>query len=79
MFLFSSLQAQHDLIQDTLTTSGHGGLKLSFSHFDGYSPMLDGSVRVSVVDAPNSEKSGNISVAINVKSSNPSCSYFQWI
>jgi len=76
MFLFNCLGAQHDLTQESLTTSGHSGLKLTFSHFDGYSPMLDGSVRVAVVDSPNSEKSDRITVAIDVKSSNLSCNYF---
>lgn len=75
MFLFNPLRAEFDLIQDRLTTPGHGGLKLSFSHFDGYSPVLSGSVRVAVVDSPNSEKSGNITVAINVKASSLSCNY----
>jgi len=72
MFLFNSLRAQHDLLQESITAPGHSGLKLSFSHFDGYSPMLDGAVRVAVVDSPSSEKSGTITVTINVKSSDPS-------
>lgn len=76
MFLFDPLRAQYDLIQATLTTPGYSGLKLSFSHFDGYSPVLTGSVRVAVVDSSNSEKSGNITVAINVKSTDPSCNSF---
>jgi len=71
-FLFNSLRAQHDLIQESRTTPAKGGLKLSFSYFDGYSPMLDGAVRVTVVDSPNPDKSGSITVAIKVKSSSPS-------
>lgn len=78
MFFFNSLWGQLDLIQESLTTPGHAGLKVSFSHFDGYSPILDGSVRITVEDSLNPEKSGNITVAIKVQASDLSCTAFQW-
>jgi hypothetical protein len=75
MFLLKSIAAQHDLIQETYTTPANGGFKLSFSHFDGYSPMLEGGVHVNVVDTPSAEKSGQITVAVTAKSSNPACKF----
>jgi len=71
MFFINSLRAQHNFIHDTLTTSSHAGLKLFFSHFDGYSPKLDGSIRIVGVDSSDSKKSGSITTAINVKASSP--------
>lgn len=73
MLLLDSIRTQHDLIQDSWTLPGGAGLRLSFSHFDGYSPMLDGSVRVAVVESSDSEKSGSIVVTIRVKASSPTC------
>lgn len=71
MFLFNCLRAQQNLIHDTLTTPCHAGLKLSFSHFDGYSPMLDGSIRTIRANSSESEKSGSITTTINVKAASP--------
>lgn len=73
MFGLTSLRAQHDLISDNLTISGDAGLKLTFSHFDGYSPLLDGSVRTVVSEKSHYEKSGVITIAVSVKASSPSC------
>jgi hypothetical protein len=73
MSFLNSLRAQHNFIHDTLTTPGHAGLKLFFSHFEGYSPMLDGSIRIVSVDSSDFKKSGSITTAINVKASSPFC------
>ena len=73
-FLLNPFKAQHQLIRQSLTTSGHAGLKLSLSTFEGYSPMLDGSVHVSVMeDSLEAEKLGDINVEIEVKASSLSC------
>lgn len=76
MFVLNSLRAKHDIFHDSLAMPGHGGLSLSFSLFDGYSPMLDGSIRVVGLDyahSQKSEKSESITVTINVKASSASC------
>lgn len=73
MSLLNCFRAQHDVINDKWTLPGVAGLKLSFSHFDGYSPQLDGSVRTAVVESSDTEKGGNIIVSIIVRASNPSC------
>jgi hypothetical protein len=73
MFLLNSLRAQHEIIHEAFTIPGDAGLKLSFSRFDGYSPYLDGSVRTAVLESSDSEKSGNITVTVDVKGSSLAC------
>ena len=73
MFLINSYRAQQELAHDAWNLPGYAGLKLIFSHFDGYSPLLDGSIRTTLVKPSDSEKSKNIVVAIDVKASSPSC------
>ena len=73
MFLLNSFRAQHEIIHDAWTLPSGAGLKLSFSHFDGYSPYLDGSVRTAAVESSDSEKSGNITVTVDVKGSSLAC------
>jgi len=72
MSLLNCFRAQYDVINDKWTLPGVAGLKLSFSHFDGYSPRLDGSVRTTVVESSDAEKGGNIIVSIIVRTSSPS-------
>jgi hypothetical protein len=73
MFLLNPRRASHDLICETWTFPGDGGLNLVFSHFDGYSPLLDGSVRAAVVESSDCEKTGSIIVKVIVKASSPTC------
>lgn len=76
MFLLNSFRAQHDLIHDAWTLPGAAGLELIFSNFDGYSPLLDGSVRTAVIESSDSEKSGSIVVEINVRASSLACNAY---
>jgi len=71
MFLLNCFRAQNHLIHDTWTLPGDAGLKLSFSRFEGYSPLLDGWIRTEVVDSPEFAKSGSIAVTVNVRAPSP--------
>lgn len=73
MFLVNSIRGQQVLINDVRSLPASGGLKVAFSKFEGYSPILDGAVRASVVGSSGSEKSDKIVVEINVKASSASC------
>ena len=73
MSLLNCFRAQHDIIHDVRTLPAVEGLNLIFSHFDGYSPPLDGSIRTTTSESSSSETDGKIAVTINVRGSNPSC------
>jgi hypothetical protein len=63
---------QNDLFHETWTFPGVAGLKVICSQFDGYSPMLDGSIRTNIIETTG-EKSGSISVKIHVRGSSLTC------
>lgn len=50
MFLFRPAEASHEIINETFTTASAGGAKLTFSRFDGYSPLLSGSIRTVLAE-----------------------------
>lgn len=51
MSYFSALGALKVLVDQSYTTPSKDGLSLTFSHFDGYSPMLDGAIRTVFVES----------------------------
>jgi len=72
MSLLNCFRTHHDVIRDARTLRALEGLNLVFSHFDGYSPPLDGSIRVNVVESSGFEESKDIAVTIGVRASSPS-------
>ena len=76
MSLLSCFGVQQDLIDETFTLPGGDGLNLTFSHFDGYSPSLEGSVRAAVVEYSDYEKPGRIVVTIRVRASSEICNAY---
>lgn len=68
MDVFRYVQGSHEILDETYTTESAGGLKLTLSHFDGYSPILDGSVKCTLF-----EEADDIKVKIKVTGSSASC------
>lgn len=68
MFLLNSYRGSHQILDENYTTPKSVGLKLSFSHLGGYSPIIDGSIRV--IGATVEE---NITVSLKVSASSVSC------
>lgn len=64
MSFFSSAMVLSTIIDQSHTSKSLEGLKLSMSKFEGYSPIIDGSIRIVLA-----EESNSIEVKVIVKSS----------
>lgn len=72
MDMLRSMQGSYEIMDEIYSTDSAGGLKLTLSRFDGYSPILDGSVRCVLV-----EDATEFKVKVKITGSNASCMFTQ--
>lgn len=68
MSLLRTLQGEHEIVNETFTIPTSQGLNLKLSSLGGYSPILDGALRILHAEAAESLK-----VHVNIRASSASC------